>query len=59
VRVSKKVLYETPYTVTGGIVHTGLEKAPKLYRVDNFDGTWETENVEPVAGYEALNRKIV
>ena len=29
-RVSKKVLYETPYTVTGGIVYAGLEKAPKL-----------------------------
>lgn len=29
-RVSKKVLYETPYVVTGGIVYTGLEKAPKL-----------------------------
>lgn len=29
VRVSKKVLYETPYAVTGGVKHTGLEKAPK------------------------------
>lgn len=29
-RVSKKVLYETPYAVTGGIVYTGLEMTPKL-----------------------------
>ncbi len=59
-RVSKKVLYETPYIVIGSIVCTGLEKAPKPNnRVDNLDGTWEARDMESVAGYEVVFRKIV
>ena len=29
VRMSKNRCYESPYTVTGGIQHTGIEEAPK------------------------------
>lgn len=49
---SKFGCYETPYSVTGTIKHTGLLQAPKGICKDKFVGTWEAVNVwnKAVAG---------
>ena len=39
-RISKDILYETPYTVTGSIKHTGPKELPKDICKDKVIGTW-------------------
>jgi len=39
VRWSKSVVYETPYSVTGTIQHTGSKQEPKGTHIDRFIGT--------------------
>lgn len=46
VRLSKTLLYERPYDVTGIIVPTGLKEAPKDICKARFIGTSEAGNVE-------------
>lgn len=43
---SKIACYETPYSVTGAIKHTGSKQAPKGICTDRIIGTLEAE--EPV-----------
>jgi len=48
---SRNGLYETPYSVTGTIKHTGLKQAPKGICTDKPVGTWKamSTNVKRVA----------
>lgn len=41
-RLSKILLYERPYSVTGTIKLTGLKEAPKYICKDKFIGTWKS-----------------
>ncbi len=45
-RMSKIPCYESPYTLTGSIVETGLQEKPKDICKDRIIGTWKARNVE-------------
>lgn len=42
---SKNRRYEIPYTVTGGIKHTGLERTPTDICIDRIVGTRKAEKL--------------
>lgn len=42
---SKNRRYEIPYTVTGGIEHTGSERTPKGICIDKIVGTRKAEKL--------------
>jgi hypothetical protein len=50
VGISKNATYENPYTVKGGIKHTGLEQTPKsIKKTDRVIGTWKVTDVDGIA----------
>ena len=42
---SKNIGYEMPYTVTGGIKHTGSERTPTGICIDRIVGTRKAEKL--------------
>lgn len=46
--ISKNPCYETPYYITGIVVVTGPQVAPKVICTDRKEGTWKAGNEEAV-----------
>lgn len=42
--ISKNPCYETPYYITGIVVVTGPQVAPKVICTDRKEGTWKAGN---------------
>jgi len=57
VRLSKILLYERPYSVTGTIKLTGLKEAPKDICKAKIIGTWKAENMEEIQFLRSIDKE--
>ena len=57
VRLSKILLYERPYSVTGTIKLTGLKEAPKDICKAKIIGTWKAENTEEIQFLRSIDKE--
>lgn len=56
-RLSKILLYERPYSVTGTIKLTGLKEAPKDICKAKIIGTWKAENMEEIQFLRSIDKE--